>query len=490
MKRWRYHFRTTVKFSAVILVLYGLFPGTLRCGISPQSPIKFNLTRCPMAVAATTYAARSGSFAARIERTNYKGWSVYRLTNGIVSLLIAPQLGGRAIQMQLGTYEYFFVNKDLEGKILPPEQNNLKSGWANYGGDKVWPGPEGWANDAEWPSIPYYILDGTTFKLEVVTETPSEVAVRVTSPEDPRTGLQFVRTYHVYAGTTRIKVDQTMRNISRRQVRWGIWHLVQNDAADAANPLKPNPELYMYMPLNPHSRYPNGYYLPYGDARHPSYRRTDDGKTLRIHYLYRVGKIAADASAGWYAVANGQKNIAFVENFKYFPDLEYPDGASVESWNDGPGVISRGPFDQTLADDPTKTPYFLESEAMSPYAELDPGQEYSFPISWSPTRVPNPIRDAVGAGLISEPLSATEQSGRVHLRGVFGVFVPGTLDVSFYSAMGEELGHEVLQPVDPREVVRLDKSLALPPGTYRVGICVRDADGENRGFMGNVILGH
>jgi hypothetical protein len=485
----RYHFRTTAIFSAVILGLYLLFPGNLRFGISPQSPIKFHLTRCPMAAVATTYAAGIGSFATRIEQTNYNGWSVYRLTNGLVSLLVAPQLGGRAIQMQLGSYEYFFVNKDLAGKVLPPEQNNLQAGWANYGGDKVWPGPEGWANDAEWPSIPYYVLDGTTFKFEVVTETSHEVAVRVTSPEDPRAGVQFIRTYHVYADTTRIKVDQTLRNISRRQIRWGIWHLVQNDARDAENPLKPNPELYMYVPLNPLSRYPNGYYLPYGDARHPSYQRADDGKILRIHYLYRVGKIAADSSAGWYAVVNGQKNIAYVENFKYFPDIDYPDGASVESWNDGPGIISRGPFDQTLADDPKKTPYFLESEAMSPYAELDPGQEYSFPISWSPTRVPNPIRGAVWAGVISEPLSAKEESGRIHLSGVFGVFAPGILDAAFYSAMGEELGHEELQTVDPREVVRLDKTLALPAGAYRVSICVRDGEGENRGYLGNVILG-
>src|SRR5208283_4174318 len=172
------------------------------------------------------------SYAAKIEQTQYNGWNVYRLTNGMVSLLVAPQLGGRAIQMQLGEQEYFFVNKDLAGKVLPPEQNNLKSGWANYGGDKVWPGPEGWANDDQWPSIPYYVLDGSTFKAEVVVETSSEVAVRVTSPEDPRSGVQFTRTYHVYAGTTRIKVDQVMRNISPRRVRWGMWHLVQNDASD------------------------------------------------------------------------------------------------------------------------------------------------------------------------------------------------------------------------------------------------------------------
>jgi hypothetical protein len=429
------------------------------------------------------------SYEAKLEKTQYNGWDVYRLTNGIISLLVAPDLGGRAIQMQLGEHEYFFVNKDLAGKVLPPEANNLKAGWANYGGDKVWPGPEGWNGDNAWPGVPYYLLDGSRFKFEVVMGSPAEVAVRVTSPEDPRSGVQFRRTYHVYAGTTRIKVDQVMRNISRRQIRWGLWHLIQNDAADAANPMKPNPELYMYVPLNPSSRYPEGYYKPYGDTRHPSYQVTDSGRVLRIHYLYRVGKIAADSDAGWYAVVNGQKNIGYIENFKFFPGVEYPDGASVESWNDGPGVISRGPWEQAIADDPNTTPYFMEAEVLSPYATLDPGEEYSFPVYWSPTRVTNPIHEAVWGGAISEPLAAKVQGGCVNLKGVFGVFTPGTLDATFYSVRGEELGRETVAAVDPREVVRLEKTVALPVQTFRISIWVRDADGENCGFLGNAILG-
>ena len=433
-------------------------------------------------------ATPATSYQTKLEKTQYKGWSVYRLSNGVINLFIAPDLGGRAIQLQLGDQEFFFVNNDLAGKVLPPEQNNVKAGWANYGGDKVWPAPEGWMNDSEWPSIPYYVLDGSKFKAEVVTETPSEVAVRVTSPPDPRTGVQFARTFHVYAGTTRIKVDQVMRNISRRQIRWGIWHLVQHDASDARDPSKPNPELYMYVPLNHHSMFPEGYYKPYGDARHPSYELLHGGHMLRVHYLYRVGKIAADSDQGWYAVANGQKNICFVENFKYFAGMEYPDNASVESWNDGPGTISRGSFDQTLPDDPKKTPYFLESEVLSPYAALDPGEEYLFTVQWAPTRVPNPILNAVSAGAISEPLSARVEGSRVNLKGVFGVFTPGTTEAVFYSGFGEELAHETLQAVDPREVFRLEQSVPLPAGAFRVSLLVRDADGENRGFLGNAIL--
>jgi hypothetical protein len=344
-------------------------------------------------------------------------------------------------------------------------------------------------NDGEWPSIPYYILDGAAYKAEVVANASAEVAVRVTSPEDPRTGVQFIRTFHVYAGTTRIKVDQVMRNISRRQIRWGIWHLIQNDAADANDPSKPNPELYMYIPLNPHSKYPEGYYKPYGDARHPSYQVLPGGRMLQVHYMYRMCKAAADSSAGWYAVVNGQKNIGLVENFKYFPDQEYPDGASVEQWNDGPGTISRGPFDQTLADDPEKTPYFFESEGMSPYAQLEPGEEYSYPIYWSPTRVPYPISgDPSSGGIASEPLAGKLDGTSVTLKGTFGVFAPGTLQAEFFSAMGEELGRVTLQSVDPREVVRLDKTIPCPANAFRVSLSARDSDGENRGFLGNVIL--
>jgi len=435
-------------------------------------------------------AQQASKHQARIEKTEYRGWKAYKLTNGIISLFVAPEIGGRAIQLQLGDQEFFFVNKDLAGKVLPESQNNLKAGWANYGGDKVWPAPEGWMNDDEWPSIPYFILDGSRFESEVVKESPGEVAVRVTSPPDPRTGVQFGRTYHVFAGTTRVKVEQVMRNISRREIRWGIWHLVQHGASDARDPSKPNPELYMYVPINPHSQYPRGFYNPYGDARHPSYEPVDGGHMLRIHYLYRVGKVAADSTAGWFAVVNGQKNIGIVETFRNFPKQEYPDGASVESWNDGPGTISRGAWDQTLVADPKTTPYFLESEVLSPYARLEPGEEYEFTVNWSPTRISNPIiaQTPSSAGAVSEPLSAEPEGRNVHLRGIFGTFVPGTLEAVFYSAMGEELKRENLQPVDPREVVRLDKSVPLAAGAFRVSVRVLDADGENRGYLGNAVL--
>jgi hypothetical protein len=130
----------------------------------------------------------------------------------------------------------------------------------------------------------------------------------------------------------------------------------------------------------------------------------------------------------------------------------------------------------------------MEGEVMSPYATLDPGEEYSFSVYWSPTRITNPVRDAVPAGAISEPLSGEINGDQVRLTGVFGVFEPGTLVAAFYTARGEELGHFPIAPVDPREVVRVDKTLKLPPDAFRVSVFVQDADGQNLGVLGNSIL--
>jgi hypothetical protein len=442
----------------------------------------------PLTLAAALLACSSltlaQSFPARLEKSAYRGWQAYRLSNGLVTLIVTPDIGGRVIQLQLGDQELLFVNPDLAGKVLPEERNNPKAGWANYGGDKVWPAPQGWAGDDQWPGPPHYTLDGSRYAPEVVSNNSGEVSLRVTSPRDPRTGIRFSRTFHVYAGTTRVRVDQTMRNISKRRVRWGIWHVMQHNAADTTDASKPNPDLYAYAPANPASRHPGGFKVMFGDPRHPSYQRAGDPPMLTIRYLYQVGKLGADSNAGWLAVVNGQTNTALVEEFRYFPDQEYPDGASIEFWNNGPGTVSG----TTLPDDPAQTPYFFESEVLSPFAQLDPGEEYTFPVYWMPVRAPNPIRAASWAGVTSEPLSVLSDGQRAVLRGVFGVFLPAAAEAVFYDRTGAELNREALGAADPREVFRLDKAVPMPPEAFRVSVVLRDFRGENLGALAGALV--
>jgi DNA-binding transcriptional regulator YdaS (Cro superfamily) len=71
---------------------------------------------------------------------------------------------------------------------------------------------------------------------------------------------------------------------------------------------------------------------------------------------------------------------------------------------------------------------------------------------------------------------------------VFGVFAPGRAEAVFHSSRGEILREETLQAVDPREVFRLDRVVLLPEDAFRVSLKVTDTEGENLGYLGNVIL--
>jgi hypothetical protein len=62
------------------------------------------------------------SYQAQVEKSQYKGWSVYRLTNGIVSLYVAPDIGGRAIQMQLATRNSSLSTRIWPGRSFPPNR--------------------------------------------------------------------------------------------------------------------------------------------------------------------------------------------------------------------------------------------------------------------------------------------------------------------------------------------------------------------------------
>lgn len=74
----------------------------------------------------------------------------------------------------------------------------------------------------------------------------------------------------------------------------------------------------------------------------------------------------------------------------------------------------------------------------------------------------NPIKDAVWAGAISAPLAAEIDGSQVCLKGTFGVFVPGRLIAQLVTTKGEIIAGVRSRSVDPREVVEVNKTVALP----------------------------
>src|ERR1035438_9692129 len=71
----------------------------------------------------------------------FDGWQAEEVTNDWVRLTFVPQLGGRLMQVTFNGHPYLFVNPKYKGKYISPAE--AAGRWINYGGDKIWPLPEG-----------------------------------------------------------------------------------------------------------------------------------------------------------------------------------------------------------------------------------------------------------------------------------------------------------------------------------------------------------
>src|SRR5262245_14924542 len=105
------------------------------------------------------FGQRTPSEMCRVENTEYSGWKAVQMTNPWVKLTIVPQLGGRLMQVTFGGHEYLFVNQQLKGQYFPPEVSAAQRRWFNYGGDKIWPMPEGNNDEQHWPGAAGEPLD-------------------------------------------------------------------------------------------------------------------------------------------------------------------------------------------------------------------------------------------------------------------------------------------------------------------------------------------
>src|SRR5437773_12070884 len=86
---------------------------------------------------------------------------------------------------------YLFVNPKYAGKYLPP----TASKWFNYGGDKFWPLPDGNNDEQHWAGGSD-ILDDGSFTFRKISEGP-ECTIELTGPQDPQTGIQFLRAIRI-----------------------------------------------------------------------------------------------------------------------------------------------------------------------------------------------------------------------------------------------------------------------------------------------------
>ncbi len=413
-------------------------------------------------------------------QASYRGWDGYVLKNELVQLHVVPDIGGRVIQYALGDKEFFWVHPELAGRTSLETGLDPDGEWMNYGGDKLWPAPQGWDNDGQWPGPPDAVLDGKAHRVEVDLHP---AGIRLTSRDDPRSGIRFSRRIRLHPHSTHVSLEATMTNIDNKPRRWGIWAHTQLDAGLPGS-TDFNRLMRAWCPINPESRFERGYKVIFGEKDNPAFTADAKRGLMKVDYTYKVGKIGLDSHAGWVATVDGRKGDVFVQRFSFEPGKAYPDESSVEFWHNGQGRIYAYNKWIDMPADPVENPYVFESEVLSPYVRLKPGEHYTWTYDWFACRIGGdfPVVDCSGAGVVSEPLSVRADGHRTRLRGRLGVFHQGRLVLEAYDDKARVVLSRVLRSdASPLKAIVLDEAVDLPAATRSVAIVLQTPDGVRIG---------
>jgi hypothetical protein len=390
---------------------------------------------------------------------------------------------------QLGSHHFLWANPLLAGQS-PPDNGLAPDGtWLNWGGDKLWLAPQGWDNNEQWPGPPDPVLDGGRHRVEVLRQNDGSSSIQLTSAPDDRTGMQLSRTLRLQEHSSRLNIVATMTNIGTIPRRWGIWTVTQLDAGDREGSGW-NPELRTYVPVKAESLYAKGYRVLYGNSNNPQFTIKDG--LLQTHYQRIVGKVGLDSDAGWVATVDGTKGNVFVQRALYEEGAEYPDEASVEVWTNGLGSLTAYGRTEQMSEDPGVNPYVLESELLSPFAALAPGESAEFVYDWYAANIgvkaqgSYPVLDCSAAGCVAEPLRISSEG---HLRGRFGVFHEGDAAIEFLRVDGTcaslmtKLGQG-----SPRLPMILDEHIYVPEMAHSAVLALYTHDGDRVGELARVLI--
>ena len=434
----------------------------------------------------SVFAQQQRAQPCRVEAVDYEGWQAQQLSNAWVKLVMVPRIGGRVMQVYFNGHSYLFVNPKFKGQYLPPLGPDAKHRWFNYGGDKIWPMPEG-DNDAHhWPGPVSDLLDDGDYAFQVLSRSPS-CKVRLDGPPDPRTGLQYSREITLTDDSPAIYFRAIMKNVTSYQIAWSVQSVTQYDTQNAQKPGDYNRDFWAYTPANARSAYLEKFHVRAGLANDPSFEIKDG--LFCLHWLPLENEVWIDSTAGWVAVVDGTAHYGMVERFDYSAGGEYPGKATVIFYKTGSGLTLNEQGLPALTVSHSDLPLrYMEAELNSPIIALAPGATYAMDTEWHPVRAEEEIVDVTSAGVCGSVLRATQTARGVHLQGTFGVFFSGHLRSDFIDAQGKKLKSFELESASVGTTVKLEETIPAPAAATKVSLRLIDASGQDRGELGSAAI--
>jgi len=286
-----------------------------------------------------------------LEKTEYRGWpNCYRLSNGLIDLVVTTDVGLRIIR-------FGFVGEENELKEYDDTAGMVGGDeWRIYGGHRLWHAPEARPRSYCPDNSPVILKEHADF-------------VRVIQPTETTTGIQKEIDIRLSPADVHVEVTHRLRNTNLWALELAPWALsVMAPGGAAIMPLPPRrSHQESLLPTNTIALW------AYTDMADPRWRWGKKYVLLNQdpnrHAPQKVGVMVTD---GWAAYARA--GHLFVKQFSYVEDARYPDlGCSVEAF--------------TNAD-------MLELETLGPLVHLQPGAAVEHVEQWHLFRdVPTPQND-------------------------------------------------------------------------------------------------
>ncbi len=382
------------------------------------------------------------------------------------------------MQVEFDGHPYLFVNPRFAGKYISPEQ--AAGRWINYGGDKIWPMPEGNEDEQHWV-LESSVLDDAPYSFQVIAQGVHCI-VELAGPADEKTGLQYTRRISIDSDSPVISFHATMRNITAHKLQWAMQSVSQYNLASAKNTGEYNKNFWAYTAANPDSAYLEGFHVRSGLADDPSFH-IEDG-LFQLHWMYLSNEVWIDSQEGWLVAADGESGFGMVERFDFDSAANYPGKATVIFYKNGPSVeFDAKGYPEISSHGSQPEPFYMEAEVNSPLIDLKAGDTYSLDTRWFPIRTGAEVKKITEAGVTTRRLQAIRENGALKLTSSFTVFIPGQLQLRLFDRNGRESKRVTLDEASPRRSSVLERSIPIDSAISRVSLHLIDKNGKDWGLI-------
>ena len=409
--------------------------------------------------------ATQAASKATVEQFDYHGWKALRMSNGLVTLVAVPEIGGRIIEYKLGNHPFLWVNPNELGFRYEDVVDTGTPTFHDFGGYKAWPAPmDKWGGP---PDPENGWVDRGSWTYKVLTDRGRKVEIEMTSPPDRIvTGITFTRNVVMYAGTTNVVITEKLENSSDRQVEWAVQHTSQV-LGSLAPDTKFSPESKIYFPLNPESKHKRRFvYLDDGGTA--QFAPTDNGALMEVSCQGQAGRIGADSVAGWAAHLDGVNNYVFAQRFTPQKLGSYPEENST--------VVVRT----------NAAASYMELGVLSPVFTLAPGAKAESKVEWYGTQMAGPVRDVTEVAAVQQKIQATRSGEQFKITGKLGVFAPGELQIYQKDASNKPVGETLKIPVAANAMIELDKVLPAEKTAATVVVELKNGQGSPLGQVATI----